>query len=609
MSIKSNKEAKVMKKPLSKKKRRLIVIITAATLLVLAAGYTVFIAPLLEKEQWVYKETVVERGTLKVGVTESGSLEYGINSILYDLDLEIEQEEEEEDNDEEIIQKYLKIEEVYVAVGQRIAEGDILFKFTEDSVSDVKKLLQNALVDAKSEHAQAQADYNLALLEAKNDYQSQLLNKKYASAIYDKSEEDLNNEIPALQIEILLKKNNTASLQSQVEAATKEYNAALETYQSAQKPQVSDYDSEGFLAAQQEYLNVQTKYQNAKSNLESAQQSLSEHTNKIEELENKLAMAQSKLDISSLELEQQYQESLIAGDNALINYNAQVEELETDLEETENRKKKIEEQMEAFENFVGEDGCLYADGSGIVTEVNYEVGQRLESTGVMVAYAPPDDMTISVDVTQEDIVDLKVGDKVDITFMAYEDSTYEGSIRSIKTTATSENSNTVSYTVVIAVEGDTNGLYGGMTADVIFVTQQKENVLYVSKKAIVEENGNTYVYIKNSLGDMELTKVAVGLSNGVDVEILSGLNEGDKIYLASRVESEESVMSEQQQNDSESMEDMFGEGGFSMPEGMDGQMPDMEEFMNGNEMPGGGGFTPGGSFPGGGNMFGSSARP
>ena len=45
------------KKPLSKKKKRLILVILAGLILVLAAAYTVFIAPLLKKEKWVYKES------------------------------------------------------------------------------------------------------------------------------------------------------------------------------------------------------------------------------------------------------------------------------------------------------------------------------------------------------------------------------------------------------------------------------------------------------------------------------------------------------------------------------------------------------------------------
>ena len=146
-----------------------------------------------------------------------------------------------------------------------------------------------------------------------------------------------------------------------------------------------------------------------------------------------------------------------------------------------------------------------------------------------------DSITLSVDVSQEDIVDLTVGDGVTISFTAYPDEAYEGEITSITTTATSEHATTISYPVTIKVLGDTSKLYEGMTGDVTFVIDQKEQTKYVSRKAIVEENGKTYVYQKNESGEMELVEVETGFTDGVNVEITSGLEKGDVIYIASKV--------------------------------------------------------------------------
>ena len=87
-------------KSLTKKQKKLILAGIALLMLILAACYTVFIAPLLQKEQWIYKEETVERGTLKVGVTESGSLEYNTKSVDYDLDLDVS-DDDEDDSDED----------------------------------------------------------------------------------------------------------------------------------------------------------------------------------------------------------------------------------------------------------------------------------------------------------------------------------------------------------------------------------------------------------------------------------------------------------------------------------------------------------------------------
>ena len=289
---------------------------------------------------------------------------------------------------------------------------------------------------------------------------------------------------------------------------------------------------------------------------------------------------------------------MITGQNAQTTYNATVEDLKETLQEAEETKEKREEQLQAFEAFIGSDGILYAAEDGVITEVSYEAGDRLTTTGALFSYATSDDMRISVDVTQEDIVDLQVGDAVDITFTAYPEDSYTGSILSINTTATSDYSNTVSYTVEISVEGELEQLYGGMTADVIFVTEEKEDVLYVSRKAIVEENGKTYVYRKTALGGRELAEVETGITNGVDIEILSGLEEGDTIYLASKVSSEAEVKSTEETADSGSSSDtaVGSDTEFEMSEDM--QMPGGGDMPQGGHR-GGNSGTFGGGIPGG----------
>ena len=583
-------------KSLTKKQKKLILAGIALLLLILAACYTVFIAPLLQKEQWIYKEETVERGTLKVGVTESGSLEYNTKSIDYDLDLDVSEDDEDSDSDsdddEETTQKYLKIEEVYAASGQRVTEGQELLKFTEDSVEAVRALLKNAVVEAQADYAEAESTYELSLLEAQTDYDTQKISASYAASIRNTSGTSVTNKVASLQVQLEQKQANTASLQEKLTEAQEDYQDALEDYEAAKE----GYEGAGtdntvnFMTIQNGYLSARSKYQQAKSALTQAEDALSENESAITDLQNQLAAAQAKQKIDKLDTEETYQEAVITGQNAQTTYNAAVEDLKETLQEAEETKEKREEQLQAFEDFVGSDGILYATEDGVITEVSYEAGDRLTTTGALFSYATSDDMRISVDVTQEDIVDLQVGDAVDITFTAYPEDSYTGSILSINTTATSDYSNTVSYTVEISVEGELEQLYGGMTADVIFVTEEKEDVLYVSRKAIVEENGKTYVYRKTALGGRELAEVETGITNGVDIEILSGLEEGDTIYLASKVSSEAEVKSTQE--DSGSSADTTTGSDMELQEFDESLMPEDMQMPSGGAMPQGG---PGGS--------------
>ena len=580
-------------KSLTKKQKKLILAGIALLLLILAACYTVFIAPLLQKEQWIYKEETVERGTLKVGVTESGSLEYNTKSIDYDLTLDVSDDDEDDsDDDDDTVQKYLKIEEIYAASGQRVTEGEELLKFTEDSVEAVRALLQNAVVEAQADYAEAESTYELSLLEAQTDYDTQKISASYAASIRNTSGTSVTNKVASLQVQLEQKQANAASLQEKLTEAQEDYQDALETYEAAKE----GYEGAGtdntvnFMTIQNGYLSARSKYQQAKSALTQAEDALSENESAITDLQNQLAAAQAKQKIDKLDTEETYQEAVITGQNAQTTYNAAVEDLKETLQEAEETKEKREEQLQAFEDFVGSDGIIYATEDGVITEVSYEAGDRLTTTGALSSYATSDDMRISVDVTQEDIVDLQVGDAVDIAFTAYPEESYTGSILSINTTATSDYSNTVSYTVEISADGALEKLYGGMTADVIFVTEEKEDVIYVSRKAIVEENGKTYVYRKTALGGKELAEVETGITNGVDIEILSGLEEGDTIYLASKVSSEAEVKSTQE--DSGSSADTTTGSDMELQEFNESLMPEDMQMPSGGAMPQGG---PGGS--------------
>lgn len=530
-------------KKLTKKKKRRILIVIAFLVLIGAAVYTVAIQPLLQKENWVYKEETVSKGTLTVGVAEGGNLEYGITSQLYDLNLTVSEsssDDDEDEDDEETVTRYLEVEEVYVAPGQRITEGEPILKFTNDSISDVRKLLQAALADAKVTYVEAQTEYTLSNLQAQLDYESAMLSKEYADTIYVNGKQSISDNITLLTIELQQLQDNRETLLENYETSVESYQEALENYVSAKE----SIDALGYdnihvsIDYQKKYLNAKSQYESATERMEQALEKMNDNEEKIAGLVSQIEQALEKRTIEELENEQTYEDANMAAKIAELEYAATVESLKEDLTEAEDELNAIIEQLSAFEEFVGEEGIVYAIGSGMVTEVGYEAGDSLIREGVIVSFAKAEDMTITVDVSQEDIVNLAIGDDVKIEFSAYPDTVYEGIISAMVTTETSAGSSTVSYPVTISVQGDTSALYSGMTADITFVTEEKENVLYVSRKAIVEENGKTYVYTDNALGQKVLCQVQTGISNGVSTEIISGLDAGDKIYIRSQASGE-----------------------------------------------------------------------
>lgn len=566
------KKIEIKKIKIKKKYRKIIAAAAALVLVIVAAGYTVFIAPNLDKEEWVYKELTVERGELAIGVTESGTLEYKATSQIYDLELASGEDDDEDDEDEEEeTVKYLKVETVHAAVGQRINEGEAILTFTPDSVAGVRKLLETEKSEAQVALAEAKSEYNLEVLDVEKTYQERLIKAQAAQSELDTAIAEPGWDIQDCQLQITLLYDEITDLAEQWDEVEKTRYTSCAEYNDLYETLKDTADTTDYAKLHAKYVTAKETYENAVQKQADIKKQIADDYEKIAEYEEKVADVYAKLDLTNLEGQQEYDSAVTAGELAESVKNAELDSLMTDVEEAEEELQDCTEKLEKFEEFV-QDGTIYAGGTGIITEIGYEEGDSLVNTGTIISYTTAEDMRISVDVSQEDIVNLAVGDTVDIEFSAYEDEKYTGTITSIMTTATSEYAATVSYPVTIKVEGDTSKLYGGMTADVTFVTEKKEDVVYVSKTAVFEENGKSYVYVSGADGEMEAKEVVTGIENSFYIEIADGLTEGDIVYAASKVSSKKA--NETEAKDAEDTTEQATDSEMQMPEGQNSFMPE-----------------------------------
>lgn len=595
----------------SDKKFRIKVIAAGAVLLVLlcACIYTLFIKPGLNTETYVYKEEEVSRGDLILGIMESGSLSMGESAVTYDLDISLDEEDSEEDSsddesesdseeDEEESVRYLEIEEVYVVSGQRIKQGDALFRLSDDSVKAVRRKLSAALAEAQIAYSEAQTEYNISILSAKSTYDSSVTTGNRAEATYQAARNrsaanvaEVEGSIKVLELEIQ---------NAQEMLADEDFLTSITEAQTAYTQAKNKYEETDVHNATA-YISNLTAYQQAEETLEQLLSQKQEYEDIIAENQQELSEKQTEIEkaktsqvLEDEEAKSDYSSALLEGELAGEIYEYSTSSLSDEVTKAENEFSEIQTQMDAFEAFVGSDNTVYAPEDGLVLGVNYEAEDKLTQTGDILTYSKESDYTVSIDVSEEDIAAISVGSPVTIVFSAYPDETYTGTIISITTTATTEYAATISYPVVIAVEGDTEKLYGGMSADVTFVTDSVSDVLYVSKKAVFEEDGKKYVYRKAKNGKMEQVQVETGFEDMSSVEIKSGLEEGDIVYLKSIMNTNEleddSQNREQSEGDAEStqQENQGMPGDFEMPAGglSDGEMPEAPDGEGQN----GGGF-------------------
>lgn len=521
-------------------KRGLAALCVVIGIMIAAACYTVFIKPSQNVQQWAYREQTVQQGTLKSGVTESGTVAFGITSQIYDLD--VSTDDDSDDEDEEDGQNYLKVEEVYVAVGQRIQEGDQVYRFTKDSIDSVRKALTYEKTEAQIALANAQTDYEIGVLEAELSRNETLLGTSLAQTTYDTAIARLSNDMAAKSLEIqqLLKEIYQLQCDLTAEEYLEEKSDIVEAYEDAIES-VADA-SEDYVTnrvdAAQAFQTAKMSYEQFFSQFDESNQQIQDKIDEVHEIEADMIYDQQLLEKELLAAKQELNTSAVNGEIADVKYQSSLTGYENALSKAQRELEEASSKLDAFDEFVG-DGTVLAAGSGIVTEVGYEAGDSLMNAGTLIAFAKADEMTVSVDVSQEDVVAMKVGDTVEISFSAYEGETYQGVIESITTTATSRNSATISYPVVVSIQGDTTLLYSGMTANVTFVTEEAENVCYVLRKAVVSEDGKSQLYIKS--GDAYvLTPVTTGFQNSEYIEIKTdnqnGINAGDKYYIRTLVQ-------------------------------------------------------------------------
>jgi multidrug efflux pump subunit AcrA (membrane-fusion protein) len=127
-------------------------------------------------------------------------------------------------------------------------------------------------------------------------------------------------------------------------------------------------------------------------------------------------------------------------------------------------------------------------------------------------------------VSEADIGKIQTGQKANFTLTAYPNRTFTGTVAAIEPAGTTT-SNVVTYTVLISVDKTDVQLLPSMTATVAIVTQSAENVVLVPNAAV---SGNGRVVVMRN-GTVTPLVVQTGISDGVNTQIISGLQPGEVV--------------------------------------------------------------------------------
>lgn len=252
----------------------------------------------------------------------------------------------------------------------------------------------------------------------------------------------------------------------------------------------------------------------------------------VQDLTNQLKIAQNQYEIAKLQLEslKEQKEKLntsIQGQNIQNqqgqNLDNQIKIQEKQLEIARLNVLNIKENIKKQQKFI------VSDIDGVITFLNAKEGAMVQ--GLIVTVEDISSLNVALNVNQYDIVNLKKGQKALIKFY---DREYNGTLDYISPVATKVQSmqgvDTVIKAYVKILNLDEN-LKSGFDVDVDIILGRKDNALKVPAEAVITDKyGNEYVYVVEN-GIANKVKIKTGFTSDVEVEIVEGLKEGDKVIL------------------------------------------------------------------------------
>ena len=173
---------------------------------------------------------------------------------------------------------------------------------------------------------------------------------------------------------------------------------------------------------------------------------------------------------------------------------------------------------------------VLAPQNGTIVDVGVSNGGRIAAGTPVVQLADLSKLVLSVDLDEVDFPRVQTGMTAQIRFDAFPGQEIDGTITRISPVAQTSGGTTtfpltVSFQPPPAVE-----LRPGMNASVSIQTAVRQNVLLIPEAALRTVGQRTFVTVVTG-GTQQEREIKVGLRSGGQVEVASGLAEGDRVVL------------------------------------------------------------------------------
>ncbi|MBN2793883.1 MAG: HlyD family efflux transporter periplasmic adaptor subunit [Clostridia bacterium] len=175
-----------------------------------------------------------------------------------------------------------------------------------------------------------------------------------------------------------------------------------------------------------------------------------------------------------------------------------------------------------------ENAYLYAQSSGTIAYLNQELGSNITTTTVSLVIQDTTHPQVISNISELDIYQVFEGQSVNLSFDSDYGVAFKGNVSFVNPIPNIDNNNIVTYEVIIDLMEYPENLRSGLTTMANIILKEKEDILVIPNTAVSIVDNKQMVELKTEEG-YEMVNVITGLTDGMSVEVIQGLVQGDVV--------------------------------------------------------------------------------
>ncbi|MDJ1180149.1 efflux RND transporter periplasmic adaptor subunit [Roseofilum sp. BLCC_M91] len=244
--------------------------------------------------------------------------------------------------------------------------------------------------------------------------------------------------------------------------------------------------------------------------------------------------AQLRVETETLSLERdrlqksnQQQAAIANATSELQNAQLNVNRTQLQLQRQELELRKIEQELQ--------DTLIIAPIDGMILGVNVNNGEGVARGHELLTLGDPNQEYVRLSLSTLNAAKVRLNQLARITIIGPDSPVYEGQVVSLspqaKSASETEGSGLATVSAIVQLHQPTGTLIPGSQVNVEIILEQRQDVVGVSLEALQRSGKTTFVWVKDEQGLAQKQEITLGLEGLDSVEVLSGLELGDRVII------------------------------------------------------------------------------